>query len=152
MNEHPTHLFDHDDSFGHVLGRTSRAMLNMLQKKFRAAGHDITVEQWTLLINIRAAAGQSQQQIADRVCRDKTTVARLMGGLEKKGLIKRVSDTSDRRHKRVRITRNGSRLLELLRPLALSAQCEALQGIDRKTLDGCRNTLIIVHRNILRAH
>ena len=59
------HVFDHDGNFGHMLGRTSRAMLNMLQKKFRQAGCDITVEQWTLLINIRNAGSQSQQQLAE---------------------------------------------------------------------------------------
>ncbi|MBN2109077.1 MAG: MarR family transcriptional regulator, partial [Deltaproteobacteria bacterium] len=74
-------VFDHDGNFGHMLGRTSRAMLNMLQKKFRQAGSDITVEQWTLLINIRNAGGQSQQQLAEMVYLDKTTIARLAAGL-----------------------------------------------------------------------
>ncbi len=80
------HIFEHDGSFGHMLGRTSRAMLNMLQKKFRQAGCEITVEQWTLLINIRNAGGQSQQQLAELAYLDKTTIARLAAGLEKKAL------------------------------------------------------------------
>jgi DNA-binding MarR family transcriptional regulator len=141
--------FDHDGSFGHVLGRTSRAMLNMLQKMFTAAGFDITVEQWTLLINIRNAGCQFQQQIAESVYRDKTTVARLAGGLEKKGLIRRSAGGADRRHKRVEITDRGLRLLECLKPLALEAQAKALGGLDRDRLDQCRETLIAIYTNIL---
>ena len=98
------HVFDHDGNFGHMLGRTSRAMLNMLQKKFRQAGCDITVELWTLLINIRNAGGQSQKQLAELVYLDKTTITRLAAGLEKKGLIIRKSGSADRRQKRLVIT------------------------------------------------
>ena len=141
--------FDHDGSFGHVLGRTSRAMLNMLQKMFTAAGHDITVEQWTLLINIRNAGNQSQQQIAETVYRDKTTVTRLAGGLERKGLIRRTADAADRRQKQVEITEKGLRLLRELKPLALDAQQKALNNLPKDKLGLCRDVLVRIYKNIL---
>jgi len=134
-------VFDHDGNFGHMLGRTSRAMLNMLQKKFRQAGSDITVEQWTLLINIRNAGGQSQQQLAGQVYLDKTTITRLAAGLEKKGLIRRTSASDDRRQKRLIITARGTALLAELKPVALSAQQQVLQDIDPKKLQSCREVL-----------
>ena len=142
-------VFDHDGNFGHMLGRTSRAMLNMLQKKFRQAGSDITVEQWTLLINIRNAGSQSQQQLAEMVYLDKTTIARLAAGLEKKGLISRKSVSADRRQKRLGITSQGMALLATLKPVALSAQQQVLQGIDPKKLQNCREVLQQVYGAIL---
>ena len=142
-------IFDHTGTFGHVLGRTSRAMLNMLQKMFTAFGHDITVEQWTLLINIRNAGNQSQQQIAETVYRDKTTVARLAESLEKKGLIARTADGADKRQKRVAITEKGLLLLQVLKPLALEAQHKSLRGIEEERLHICQEVLMHIYGNIL---
>jgi DNA-binding MarR family transcriptional regulator len=142
-------VFDHDGNFGHMLGRTSRAMLNMLQKKFRQAGCDITVELWTLLINIRNAEGQSQRQLAELVYLDKTTIARLAAGLEKKGLISRKSVSADRRQKRLVITARGTALLAALKPVALAAQQQVLQDLDPDKLRSCREVLQQVYGAIL---
>ena len=142
-------VVDHESNLGHMLGRTSRAMLNMLQKKFRLAGCAITVEQWTLLINIRNAGGQSQQQLAELVYLDKTTVARLAAGLEKKGLISRESVSADRRQKRLVITARGTALLANLKPIALAAQQMVLQDLDPEKLKSCREVLRRVYDTIL---
>jgi DNA-binding MarR family transcriptional regulator len=143
------HVFAHDGNFGHMLGRTSRAMLNMLQKKFRQAGCDITVEQWTLLINIRNAGGRSQQQLAELVYLDKTTIARLAAGLEKKRLIRREPHSADRRQKLLVITARGTALLASLKPVALAAQQQVLQNIDPAKLADCRDVLQQVYSTIL---
>jgi len=146
----PVNVFDHDESFGHMLGITSRAMINILQKKFTASGHDITVEQWTLLINIGNAGGQFQQQIAQQVYRDKGTVARLADGLERKMLIRRISDAHDRRQKRVVITEQGRTLLETLQPLAFDVQRTILKNLERDRLNDCREVLLSIYKNILK--
>jgi len=142
-------IFDHEGNFGHMLGRTSRAMLNMLQKQFRRAGFDITVEQWTLLVNLRNASGGSQQQLAERVYLDKTTIARVVAGLEKKGLIRRAVSKEDARQKSLVITRRGTDLLARLKPMALAAQQQALAGLDPKKLSICREVLQQVYGSIL---
>jgi DNA-binding MarR family transcriptional regulator len=143
------YIFNHEGNFGHMLGRTSRAMLNMLQKKFRQAGFDITVEQWTLLINIRNAGGQSQQQLAGRVYLDKTTIARLAAALEKKGLISREAHSSDRRQKLLVVTKKAEALLTELKPVALAAQQQLLKDIDKEKLAACREVLQQVYGAIV---
>ena len=142
-------VLDHDGNFGHMLGRTARAMLNILQKKFRQAGYDITVEQWTLLINIRNADGQSQQQLAELVYLDKTTIARVAAGLEKKGLISRESHSTDRRQKLLVVTAQGTAMLAALKPVVLAAQQQVLQGMDSEKLKTCREVLQQVYSTIL---
>lgn len=131
-----------------MLGRTSRAMLNMLQKQFRRTGFDITVEQWTLLINIRNAPGRSQQQLAELVHLDKTTIARVAAGLEKKGLIRRAVSREDRRQKSLVITRRGTDLLAKLKPVALAVQQQVLEGLDPEKLASCREVLLQVYTAI----
>jgi len=102
---------------GTLIGRTSQAILNNLQKKFREEGHNITVEQWQLLINLNNSNDQFHQQLAENTFKEKSTITRLLDGLEKKDLIKRVADTGDRRQKRIRITPEGEKLLKNLETL-----------------------------------
>ncbi len=131
-----------------LLGRTSRAILNRLQKSFAQAGYTISVEQWLLLVNLRSRNGQTQQQLAENTYKDKTTVARLIDGLEKHGLVNRMPDTIDRRQKRISLHAKGRKLLKQLKPLALSAQTEAQQGVSSEHLDICREVLFTIYGNM----
>ena len=136
------------NSLAHLMGRTSRAVLNRVQKSFTSAGHRITVEQWLLLVNLRNRDGQLHQELADNTYKDKTTVTRLLDGLEKKGLVERVAGEADRRQKRISITGKGQELLKALGPLALETQSRSLQGIDPEELEICRNVLLKVYGNV----
>lgn len=137
-----------NNSLAHLMGRTSRAVLNRVQKSFMSAGHRITVEQWLLLVNLRNSDGQLHQELADNTYKDKTTVTRLLDGLEKKGLVKRAAGTTDRRQRRISITGKGQKLLKTLGPLALETQGLSLQGIDPGELEICRNVLLKVYGNV----
>ena len=61
-----------------LIGRTSQAILNKLQKKFRGEGYNITVEQWQVLINLKNTNHQFNQQLAENTFREKSTIARLL--------------------------------------------------------------------------
>lgn len=130
------------------MGRTSRAVLSRVQKSFAAAGHRITVEQWLLLVNLRNRDGQLHQELADNTFKDKTTVTRLLDGLEKKGLVARVPGATDRRQRRISITGKGKKLLAALRPLAIKTQSRALQGIDPQELAICSNVLLKIYGQV----
>jgi len=136
------------NSMGTLIGRTSHAILNRLQKRFREEGHTITVEQWQLLINLNNINNQFNQQLAENTFKEKSTVTRILDGLEKKALVKRVTETADRRQKRIRITAKGRNLLEKLKPLAHEVQSRALQGLDLEQLGVCREILLQMHGNV----
>jgi DNA-binding MarR family transcriptional regulator len=136
------------NSMGTLIGRTSHAILNRLQKRFREEGHSITVEQWQLLINLNNSNDQFHQQLAENTFKEKSTVSRILDGLEQKGLVKRVADTKDRRQKKIRITQKGRNLLEKLRPLAHDVQNRALNGLDMEQLAVCREILLQIHGNV----
>jgi DNA-binding MarR family transcriptional regulator len=144
MNSLAFHL---KNSLAHLMGRSSRAVLSRVQKSFSAAGHDISVEQWLLLVNLRNRDGQLHQELADSTYKDKTTVTRLLDGLEKKGLVKRTAGTTDRRQRRISITGRGKELLARLGPLAVETQSRSLQGIDPGELEICRNVLLKIYSN-----
>lgn len=134
-------------SMGTLIGRTSQAILNSLQKRFREAGHGITVEQWQLLINLNNTDDQLHRELSENTFREKSTVTRILDGLEKKGLVTRVADGNDRRRKRIRITARGRSLLEKLRPLAHEIQDRVLRGVDVERLEVCRDILLQIYGN-----
>ena len=134
---------------GTLIGRTSHAILNKLQKKFREEGYNITVEQWQVLINLNNTNYQFHQQLAENTYKEKSTITRLLDGLEKKNLIERVSDTVDRRQKCIRITPPGKKLLNKLKPFALMVQGRALNDIDLKQLKICQDILLKIYNNVI---
>jgi len=136
------------NSLGHMMGRISRSILGQLQRSFAAAGCDLSVEQWLLLVHLRDGDGQIHQQLAQGTYRDKTTITRLLDGLEKRRLVERVPDSADRRQKRVRIMPEGKRLIRKLRPLALKIQNKAMENIDLREIDLCRTVLSRIFQNI----
>jgi DNA-binding MarR family transcriptional regulator len=136
------------NSMGTLIGRTSHAILNKLQKRFREEGHAITVEQWQLLINLNNTDDQYHQQLAENTFKEKSTVTRILDGLEKKALVKRVAETKDRRQKRIRITAKGRALLEKVKPLAHEVQSRALKGLDMERLEVCRDILLKIYGNV----
>jgi DNA-binding MarR family transcriptional regulator len=136
------------NSLGHMMGRISRSILNQLQKSFTAAGCDLSVEQWLLLVHLRDWDGQIHQQLAHSTYRDKTTITRLLDGLENRGLVERVPDNADRRQKRVRIMPEGRKLIKKLKPLALKIQNKAMENIALQEIDLCKNVLSKIFQNI----
>jgi DNA-binding MarR family transcriptional regulator len=54
-----------------------------LQKNFKQANLDITIEQWSVLYHLWKEDGMSQQQLCDATFRDKPSITRLVDNLEK---------------------------------------------------------------------
>lgn len=71
------------------------------------AGTALSAAEGSLLLELLAAGEATQQQIADRLSVDKSRVSRLCTGLERKQLIARERDQSNRRNLRVRVTESG---------------------------------------------
>ena len=133
---------------GTLIGRTSHAILNNLQKKFREEGCNITVEQWQVLINLNNTNDQVHQQLAENTFKEKSTITRLLDGLENKNMIKRVADTLDRRQKRIRITSRGKSLLNKLKPFAHEVQGRALDDVGLKQMKLCQDVLMKIYNNV----
>ncbi|MBM4311038.1 MAG: MarR family transcriptional regulator [Deltaproteobacteria bacterium] len=116
---------------GPMLIRTARAVGNMLQRMFVSRGFDISAEHWTIMANLFFRQnGQFQQQLADRTYKDKAAITRLVDGLEKRGLVIREEDNTDRRQKKIYLTEKGEKLMDELLPVAKMAQKRGLQGVE----------------------
>jgi len=136
------------EPLGSMLTRTSRAVGNMLQKIFLKAGHDISADEWAILANLAMICdGQFQQQLADRTFKDKAAITRLIDGLEKKRLVKRVQDEKDRRQKKIFLTSKSSKLVKKLLPVAKRAQLKGQKDIEPAQLEIFKSVLRQIFKN-----
>ena len=92
--------------------------------------------------------GQRQQDLADFVHKDKTSITRSIDGMEKRDLVVRIPDRLDRRQKLIYLTDKGKRLREELMQVVQKTSLEAQQGIKSEHLDVFRDVLASIRENL----
>lgn len=137
-----------EQSFGYIVGRAGRAIANRLNQNFESAGYDVTCEQWAILNSLWKKNGQSQKELAGCTCKDKTSITRLLDGMQKRKLVTRVADKNDARQNLILLTEKGKNLrLKLLRRIEKTLQ-EAQKKINAGDLQVCKNVLLHVTQNL----
>jgi DNA-binding MarR family transcriptional regulator len=144
--------YDHviDSSIGYLVGRTSRAIIKRLTKKFTDAGFDVSYEQWSILIHLYRKDGLTQQELSKLAVKDKASITRLLNVLEKKNIVLRIPDRSDKRSKLVYLTNKAKELKRDLIGLVEEMLREAEMGISFEEMEQCRTTLNKIFSNFDR--
>lgn len=139
-----------DHSIGYLVGRTSRAIIKRLTKKFADAGFDVSYEQWSILIHLYRKDGQTQQELSNIAVKDKAAITRLLNVLEKKNIVLRIPDRSDKRSKLVYLTHKAKAFRQDLVKLVEEMLHEAEQGISFEEMEQCKATLNKIFANFDR--
>ncbi|MDA3946645.1 MAG: MarR family transcriptional regulator [Helicobacteraceae bacterium] len=105
-------------SLGFRLNNVSNKIHAMFAKKTEPYG--IAPEQFAAMKMISEDGEVTQSKIATMLAKAKPTVSRTVDALEKKGLITRDEDDTDRRVKYIRLTEEGQKVLNAVIPMAKS--------------------------------
>lgn len=140
--------FRKGELYSFITGKASTAIARRLQKKFNAAGLNLTIEQWSVLYHLWKQDGISQQELCNATFRDKPSITRLVDNLEKLQLVKRVPSESDRRMNMVFLTRQAQKLQDQSMLLAEETLNEALEGVSSDRIEVCKEVLQIVYDNL----
>lgn len=144
----PNNQFKRGELYSFITGKASTAIARRLQKKFNAAGLQITIEQWSVLYHLWKQEGISQQELCNATFRDKPSITRLVDNLEKLNLVKRVASDNDRRINLIFLTRQAQKLQEEAMTLAEETLNEALETVPPDKVDVCKEVLQIVYDNL----
>src|SRR5260221_1525385 len=128
-NYMPNNQFKKGELYSFITGKASTAIARRLQKNFKQAGLDITIEQWSVLYYLWKQDGLSQQQLCDATFRDKPSITRLVDNLERVKLVKRVPSKNDRRINLIYLTKDAQNLQDQTMQLANKTLNEALSGV-----------------------
>ena len=136
------------DSLGHLATQFSKATLRRINQDLQAGGYPITSEQWTALVHIWNQGGLTQQELGERLLKDKTNIARLAASLERLGYISRLPGQRDRREKTLRLTQLGQAAMPGIAALVQRVLADAYAGIDEHELALCRRVLARARQNL----
>jgi DNA-binding MarR family transcriptional regulator len=140
--------FKKGELYSFITGKASTAVARRLQKNFKEAGIEITIEQWSVLYHLWKEEGQSQQQLCDATYRDKPSITRLVDNLEKSKLVKRVASKNDRRSNLIFLTKEGKILEQRTMEVANTTLNEALSGVTNGQIEIAKEVLQMVYDNL----
>ena len=138
-----------EESFGNLILKVSTALSNYVNKNFADSGIDLNTQQMVILMVLWANDGQRQQDLADRTHKDKTSVTRLLAGMEKKKLIRRRQDKHDSRQKLVYVTEKSLAIKKQVLHSLRNDFAYIQKDIDAQELSTCVNVLESAYQNLL---
>ena len=144
----PNNQFKRGELYSFITGKASTAIARRLQKNFKEANVEITIEQWSVLYHLWKEDGLSQQQLCDATFRDKPSITRLVDNLEKLQLVKRVSSKDDRRMNMIYLAPEAKDLQEKTMELANQTLNEALEGVNIEQIEIAKLVLQKVYDNL----
>ena len=140
--------FKRGELYSVINGMATTAVARRLQKNFRNAGLEITIEQWSVVYHLWKEDGLSQLELGNRTFRDKASTTRLIDNLEKQELVTRVASKDDRRINLVYLTDTAKPLQQITYELANKTMNEALQNISKEEIEVVKNVLQRVYDNL----
>jgi DNA-binding MarR family transcriptional regulator len=141
--------FKRGELYSVINGMASTAVARRLQKNFRLAGLEITIEQWSVLYHLWKQDALSQQELCNRTFRDKPSITRLIDNLEKQKLVKRMPSKEDRRINLVCLTESAKLLQDKTIELANQTMDEALVGVHKNEIEIVKLVFQKVYDNLL---
>lgn len=145
----PNNQFKRSELYSFITGKASTAIARRLQKNFKQANIDITIEQWSVLYHLWKEDGQSQQQLCDATFRDKPSITRLVDNLEKLKLVKRIAAKDDRRKNLIFLTKEAEELEQKTVLVATQTLNESLSGVTTTNIEIAKLVLQKVYDNLL---
>ena len=142
--------FKRGELYSFITGKASTAIARRLQKNFKEALLDITIEQWSVLYHLWKQDGQSQQQLCEATFRDKPSITRLVDNLEKAKLVKRVASKNDRRSNLIFLTNDAKNLEQKTMEVANRTLNESLQGVSNEQIETAKIVLQMVYDNLAK--
>jgi len=120
---------DFDSDFiGRWIGMSAHRMAQYITHSMHSNNFSITHEQLVILKIISFREGICQKELAEKLDRDKTSIARSINVLEKDHKVVRVNNKADKRINSLYLTKDGKDLLDELQPFFKNIKNEIQEG------------------------
>jgi len=121
-----------ENSPGFIVHQLDLRLKLGLHKAFQAEGINMTVEQWAILSCLWEEEGIHQSAIAEKIGKDRHTIARMLNLLDKNGFTRRVPTNEDKRRLNVYLTDSGRDSKAKLIPIVLGFLEKAFTGLTQE--------------------
>lgn len=117
------------------MGEVRHFLRQYISARLKEEDTDISVELLEILAYLSRKDGMNQQEIADLMIKDKSSMTYQIDGLVKRELVKRVEDEHDRRNKRIFLTEKGKQVQVMLQSWVAELYQQSVKGIEEEEID-----------------
>ena len=135
-----------NDYISIVIHQTDLTLTSYVKTKL--APLNIAPEQNLIMMLLWEQDGMTQNEIAEKLYKDKTNIARMASNLESKGFIQRVISKEDRRSLKLYLTDKGKELGHSVTPIAEEFNRQVCNGITDEELKELRRILSKIRDNV----
>ncbi|PWR20940.1 MarR family winged helix-turn-helix transcriptional regulator [Zavarzinia compransoris] len=132
---------------GFLVHDVSRLRRNVTDRVLKPL--NVTRSQWWVLAFLSRRDGMPQVALAEELDLGKVALGGLIDRLEANGLVERRADLTDRRVKRVFLTKVGTKLIKDIRNSVAETEHDILLGIDEADLQVMVKALRAMKENLL---
>ncbi|MGV8136171.1 MAG: MarR family winged helix-turn-helix transcriptional regulator [Mangrovibacterium sp.] len=115
---------------GYMLAQTMRVYKNMITATLKENKYGLSFEQYVMMMILSMEKGPTQQDLANQLQKDKSSILRHTDVLIKKQYVGRVPDKNDKRMKKLYLTTSGTEMIIRLKALAREVEGRLLHGIN----------------------
>ncbi|MYL30121.1 MarR family transcriptional regulator [Halobacillus halophilus] len=116
--------------------------------KSRLQPYNLAPEQNLVMMLLWEKDGLTQNQLSEKLGKDKTNIARMVVNLEGKGFIERKFCPKDRRSLEVYLTESGRKLKEEVVPVSEAFNADVTEGLSKQDLEHLDQVLTKILTNI----
>lgn len=142
------HNNNHADSLGYQTGLAARLFNNLLTRRLKDAGIEMTAEQWGVVQVLLTHGAMSHGQLGEMLYLEKSTVSRSVNGLEKRGWVICEKSVEDGRFRLVILTPNAIDVAQHCSAIAKSVLEDAQRGLNPESISASLEQLSEVIKNL----
>ena len=142
------HQIDEIQGIGLHLDLVSRKVQDAYLRKFEELGVDMTIEQWVILHQVyELGDAASQREIVQSNFRNRATISRVIGGLERKGWVQKTRFKGDQKRFKLELTQQGQQIIDEVLPEAQKLCQMAITNLDSGEFDNFLRVLEQIGEN-----
>ena len=125
--------FDPHQAIGALIGRTRKAMIQMIDAEL--APLQVSAAQWLVVLLLGQGAASNAAELCELLGYDPGAMTRLLDRLEEKAVLRRVRGDGDRRTVRLELTASGRALYPKILAAMVDVFNRLLRGFSRSEVD-----------------
>ena len=134
------------EAFPYLVTRVGVRMGELFSRRLKSYG--VTLPMYRVMAALWQRGGQRLGDLSEMTSVEISTLSRLVGVMQRRGLLSRTRPDSNARSVQINLTRSGRALVEQLIPLAQRHEEVGLRGLAADEVDVLKKNLVTVYRNL----
>jgi MarR family transcriptional regulator, organic hydroperoxide resistance regulator len=134
------------DAFPYLITRVGVRMGELFTRRLEP--YRLTLPMYRVMAALWQRGGQHLGELSEMTSVEISTLSRLIGAMQRKGLVSRTRPHSNGRTVEINLTRPGRALVEQLIPLAQRHEKAGLMGFAPEEIDTLKKNLVAIYRNL----